>query len=105
MPTGPAKPTSAPVTFSISAASAGCTEDYISEQVAKYHCKGVRHIFPVHLYNNKYSGAALYNDFWTIANFIVTGGFIDLIRPRDGEPEARLHPRRVDVDLEQFHVA
>ena len=30
---------------------------------------------------------------------------VDLIRPRDGEPEARLHPRRVDVDLEQFHVA
>lgn len=30
---------------------------------------------------------------------------IDLIRPRGGEPEARPRPRRVDVDLEQFHVA
>jgi predicted ATP-grasp superfamily ATP-dependent carboligase len=30
---------------------------------------------------------------------------VDLIRPRGGEPEARLRPRRVDVDLEQFHVA
>jgi predicted ATP-grasp superfamily ATP-dependent carboligase len=30
---------------------------------------------------------------------------VDLIRPRGGEPEARSRPRRVDVDLEQFHVA
>jgi len=62
-----------------------CDETYIREQVAKYYCKGVRHIFPVHLYNNKYSGSALYNDFWTIANFAVTGGFMD-IWDCSGEP-------------------
>jgi microsomal dipeptidase-like Zn-dependent dipeptidase len=57
--------------------SGGCTEEYIQKQVEKYYCKGVRHIFPVHLYNNKFAGSALYNDFWTIANFFVTLGFMD----------------------------
>ncbi len=57
--------------------SDGCTEDYIQEQVEKYYCKGVRHVFPVHLYDNKFAGSALYNDFWTIANFFVTFGLMD----------------------------
>jgi predicted ATP-grasp superfamily ATP-dependent carboligase len=30
---------------------------------------------------------------------------VDLVRPRHREPDALLRPRRVDVDLEQFHVA
>ena len=57
--------------------SGGCTDKYILDQVKKYYCKGVRHVFPVHLYNNKFAGSALYNDFWTIANFLVTFGFMD----------------------------
>jgi microsomal dipeptidase-like Zn-dependent dipeptidase len=54
-----------------------CAENYIRDEVERYHCKGVRHMYPVHLYDNKYSGAGLYNDFWTIANFFVTGDFMN----------------------------
>ncbi len=64
--------------FGCKPSTGSCSETYIKEQVEKYYCKGVRHVFPVHLYNNKYSGAALYNDFWTIANFAVTGDFMDI---------------------------
>jgi len=54
-----------------------CTANFIRGQVEKYHCKGVRHVFPVHLYNNRYSGSGLYNSLWTVANIALTGDLMD----------------------------
>lgn len=50
-----------------------CEDENIRIQLERYYKMGVRHIFPVHLHDNLFSGAALYYWLWPIANRIATG--------------------------------
>ncbi|MFZ4857121.1 MAG: MopE-related protein [Desulfuromonadaceae bacterium] len=62
----------------------GCTADYVSGELDRYRNAGVRHIFPVHLINNAFGGAALYNDVFNHSNKSDTGFFFS---PNDCSPE------------------
>jgi len=55
--------------------SSNCTADQIKTGLESYYQKGVRHFFPVHLFNNAYGGAAIYDDAFNIGNKFVTGDF------------------------------
>ncbi len=50
-----------------------CTEESIKRHLLYYKALGVRHIFPMHAYNNKFGGAALYNSFMAFSNYSATG--------------------------------
>ncbi len=52
-----------------------CDNDYIRRQIDIYYEKGVRHIYPVHLFDNDFGGAALYRDIFVYGNFFVNEGF------------------------------
>jgi microsomal dipeptidase-like Zn-dependent dipeptidase len=50
-----------------------CDDDFIRTELERYYKMGVRHLFPVHLHDNLFSGAALYYWLWPTANRIATG--------------------------------
>lgn len=65
-------------------ARGGCTEDSVKKDIAKYRDLGVRHVFPVHVLDNGFGGAAAYNDFFNFGNVIVNG---DIFQVRDCSSE------------------
>ena len=42
-------------------AGAQCTEDWVRQQIDTYYEKGVRHVFPMHFYDNDFGGSASSN--------------------------------------------
>ncbi len=38
-----------------------CNETHVRSEVARYHAMGVRHLFPVHVFDNAFGGTALYH--------------------------------------------
>ncbi len=52
-----------------------CTEEHVRQQLDKYHALGVRHVFPVHVFDNAFGGAALYNPLFTVGNKVANGRY------------------------------
>ncbi len=50
-----------------------CSETYIRTQLEHYYNEGIRHVFPVHLINNAFGGAAIYYWLWPWSNLLTTG--------------------------------
>ena len=50
-----------------------CNDNYVSEQVDKYYKKGVRHIFPIHNFDNRFGGTATWQDMIEYGNNAVEG--------------------------------
>lgn len=48
-----------------------CTKESVVDQIRQYRDKGVRHVFPIHLFDNAFGGAAAYNDFFNFGNAVV----------------------------------
>ncbi len=55
--------------------NSGCGEDYIRGELQKYYDMGVRHMYPVHVFDNAFGGAAMYNGIFNFGNRIATGHF------------------------------
>ncbi len=55
-----------------------CTEEYVSAELQRYYDMGVRHIFPVHVYDNDFGGSSLSKDFVNFGNRIFTGEFFEV---------------------------
>ena len=53
----------------------GCTTASVLAALDAYHARGVRHVFPIHLFDNAFGGAALYNDFFDPGNYLAVGSF------------------------------
>src|SRR5713101_1070282 len=43
-----------------------------------YHDLGVRHLFPIHLANNAFGGAAVYNDLFNVINCFLRGDYFEV---------------------------
>lgn len=41
---------------------ASCTPEYVSQELERYYEMGVRHLFPIHFYDNGFGGSAISND-------------------------------------------
>jgi len=63
---------------------ADCTPAYVGQRLDRYRQMGVRHVFPIHVFDNRFGGAAQYNTLFYIGNPIVTGS---LFSERDCSPE------------------
>lgn len=58
-----------------------------------YHDLGVRHLFPVHMANNVFSGSAIYNDVFNLVNYFLHGNYLQV---EDGSPLG--YQFRLEVD-------
>lgn len=58
--------------------SAGCTEGYVADRVQEYYDAGVRVVYPVHLIDNKFGGAAVYTGIFELNNLLVNGSFFTM---------------------------
>jgi len=55
-----------------------CTERDVQDQIQKYRALGVRHVFPIHLFDNGFGGAAAYNDIFNFGNAYVNRELFDV---------------------------
>lgn len=56
----------------------GCSDDTVRAKLDQYYGMGVRSLYPVHLFNNAFGGAAEYSDLFNFANFFLTGHYFDV---------------------------
>lgn len=56
-----------------------CSAAGVLAALDQYRARGVRHVFPVHIFDNAFAGAAVYHgEFFDIGNLLTTGAFYDL---------------------------
>lgn len=53
--------------------STNCDQQYLHDQLAYYYAQGVRHVFPIHQFDNAFGGAALFKNELNAGNIVVTG--------------------------------
>ncbi|HJU42712.1 MAG TPA: membrane dipeptidase [Vicinamibacterales bacterium] len=58
--------------------AAGCTDSFIQGKVQEYYDDGIRVVYPVHLIDNKFGGAAVYNGLFELNNLLVNGDWFDI---------------------------
>ena len=56
-----------------------CDPAKISSELNRYYNKGVRHLFPIHLYNNEFGGSAIYNWLWPYVSPLATSNLMPVI--------------------------
>ncbi|MEZ4333071.1 MAG: membrane dipeptidase [Myxococcota bacterium] len=61
-----------------------CSPASVAAGLDAYYAKGVRHVFPVHLFDNDFGGAAIYDDLFNAGTLISTGSAYST---RDCSPE------------------
>ena len=59
--------------------AAHCTNGFIEDKVGDYHDMGIRVVYPVHLIDNKFGGAAPYTGLFEVAGFVTHGNWMDLV--------------------------
>ena len=52
-----------------------CTPEHIRAKVAEYHARGVRHVFPIHNFDNAFGGAATWQDPINVGNAVSEGRY------------------------------
>lgn len=57
-----------------------CTEGQIRNYLQHLYDQGVRQITPIHLTNNAFGGAAIYNDMFNVLNHFLTGHYFNFDR-------------------------
>ena len=57
---------------------AGCTDAFIRDRVQDYYDDGIRVVYPVHLIDNRFGGAAVYTGLFEVENYLVNGSFFDI---------------------------
>jgi microsomal dipeptidase-like Zn-dependent dipeptidase len=68
-----------------------CTFDFVSAQIDKYYQLGVRHIFPIHDFDNEFGGTAVWMDALGIGNRFIEGQWYDVAK--------------CDADISDFKLA
>lgn len=55
-----------------------CDTTYVTAQLTNYYNMGVRHIFPIHNFDNAYGAPAAWQDAINVGNFVSEGAFYDV---------------------------
>lgn len=58
--------------------SGDCSNSFISSEVQKYYDMGVRHIFPVHDFDNEFGGAAAFHTSVNVGNRVARGEYFNI---------------------------
>ncbi|MEO6236680.1 MAG: hypothetical protein ABIQ52_06740 [Vicinamibacterales bacterium] len=64
--------------------NSSCTTPQVTTQLDTYYGKGVRHLFPVHVFDNAFGGAAIYNPLFNWGNKLEQGVYFS---PRECSTE------------------
>jgi microsomal dipeptidase-like Zn-dependent dipeptidase len=64
-----------------------CTSASVQQKLDQYYARGVRHFFPLHVFDNAFGGAAMYEPLFDWGNEIIAGSFFT---PRDCSGEGYL---------------
>jgi microsomal dipeptidase-like Zn-dependent dipeptidase len=56
-----------------------CDPAWVSSELDRYYDKGVRHLFPIHLFNNGFGGSAIYNELWPYVSPLATSMLMPVI--------------------------
>jgi microsomal dipeptidase-like Zn-dependent dipeptidase len=81
-------------------AGGDCADDDVKRELERYYAAGVRHLLPIHVFNNGFGGTAAYNNAFNYGNKLVTGRFIT---PRDCSVEGyRFQLKPADNALAAF---
>ena len=62
-----------------------CSVQHVLDELDRYHAAGVRHLFPVHVFDNAFGGSAMYEGIFDYGNKLVTGSFFN-VAPCPGAP-------------------
>jgi microsomal dipeptidase-like Zn-dependent dipeptidase len=60
-----------------------CTDTYVQEQLQKYYGMGVRHIFPIHNFDNAFGTPAAWQDAINVGNIVGEGNWWDAVNCTD----------------------
>jgi microsomal dipeptidase-like Zn-dependent dipeptidase len=60
-----------------------CTDTYVQQQLQKYYGMGVRHIFPIHNFDNAFGTPAAWQDAINVGNIVAEGNWWDVINCKD----------------------
>ncbi len=60
-----------------------CTDSYVQEQLQKYYGIGVRHIFPIHNFDNAFGTPAAWQDAINVGNIVGEGNWWDAVNCTD----------------------
>lgn len=55
-----------------------CSIQHVLDELDRYYAMGVRHIFPIHVFDNAFGGAAMYEGIFDYGNKLVTGSFFNV---------------------------
>jgi microsomal dipeptidase-like Zn-dependent dipeptidase len=55
-----------------------CSAQHVLDELDRYHAMGVRHLFPIHVFDNAFGGAAMYESLFDYGNKLVTGSFFNV---------------------------
>lgn len=83
--------------FGCKLGQAGCDAQQIETALDSWYAKGARHIFPVHVFDNQFAGAALYHGtLFNVGNKLVTGDWFDA-RECSAEGYGYQEPQAIDA--------
>jgi microsomal dipeptidase-like Zn-dependent dipeptidase len=63
-----------------------CDAATIDTELERYHNLGVRHLYPIHLYNNALGGSAIYNELWPYVSPLATSQLMPTVDCEDVKP-------------------
>ena len=76
--------------------SGDCTNSFIRSELEKYYNRGVRHIFPIHDFDNEFGGAATFQDAINAGNKIVRGKYFNVWDCSDEGYNFKFDPNSID---------
>lgn len=65
--------------------AAGCSSHYVEDQVEDYYELGVRHLFPIHVFDNGFGGTAVNNELFNTGNYVINDKYYSLRECHDDE--------------------
>ncbi|MGH9458320.1 MAG: hypothetical protein ACRD2J_11860 [Thermoanaerobaculia bacterium] len=79
--------------------SAANAPDYVRQELARYYDRGVRHIFPVHVFDNAFGGASIYDSLFNVGNKVVNGSYFDAVTCTEPGYDFALQPDPLGIKL------
>ncbi len=76
-----------------------CDTAYVQQQLQKYYNLGVRHIFPIHNFDNAFGTPAAWQDAINVGNYASEGGFWDAVNCTNPGYGFYLDPTLEEIEL------
>lgn len=79
--------------------SPGAMQSRASSEIQQLYDQGVRYVLPIHLVNNRFGGAAIYQPLYNLANLRETGDYFNITCSIRGDDISFKHPQSLDSQI------